>query len=179
MFLWHIVTVDKKLVFYDNPESKRSWIDNISISQYKSRRFTARRFFFAYGGIARELFITSCSTLKKLSTLNITVINWSNWGRKINELQSSSCHSLKKIVLLHDNANPCIRKVMKDTIFSLRWKVLPHPAHSPDRAPSCILQSLYSITSIDSISITNLYIILENRICSIWPQTYVPTQYVP
>jgi len=40
------------------------------------------------------------------------------------------------IILLHDNAQPHVAKVIKKYLETLKWDILPHPPYSPDIAPS-------------------------------------------
>src|SRR5689334_13316851 len=39
-----------------------------------------------------------------------------------------------KIYFLHDNARPHIAKVTRKKLLEFGWKILPHPAYSPDLA---------------------------------------------
>uniref|UniRef100_A0A914C173 Transposase n=1 Tax=Acrobeloides nanus TaxID=290746 RepID=A0A914C173_9BILA len=41
-----------------------------------------------------------------------------------------------KIIIQHDNTRPHVAKLTKTKLQELGWKVLSHPAYSPDLAPS-------------------------------------------
>ncbi|GBP05810.1 Mariner Mos1 transposase [Eumeta japonica] len=41
-----------------------------------------------------------------------------------------------KIILLQDNALPCVAAPVKNYLKTLDWEVLPHPPYSTDIAPS-------------------------------------------
>ena len=41
-----------------------------------------------------------------------------------------------KVIFQHDNTRPHVEKLVKETLESLGWEVLPHPQYSPDVAPS-------------------------------------------
>lgn len=52
--------------------------------------------------------------------------------QKRQTIAANSC----KVIPLHDNARPDVARVIKDTMSQLEEEFLPHPAYSPDKAPS-------------------------------------------
>lgn len=136
-FLWRIVTGDEKWVYFENPVRKRSWVNpgQPSTSTPKQEIHGKKVLLCMWWDIKGLLFyelldpgetVTSERYSNQLIKLN----------DKIKELRSFSGHSERKIMLLHDNARPHIASYTKNTILELGWEVLPHPAYSPDLAPS-------------------------------------------
>jgi hypothetical protein len=52
--------------------------------------------------------------------------------------------SVKCLCLLHDNARPNTATMTTGTLQKIHWEVLPHPAYSPNLAPSDFFSSVHS-----------------------------------
>ena len=136
-FLWRIVTGDEKWVYYENPQRKRSLVDagQPSTSTPKPNLHSKKLLLCIWWDMKGVLYY---ELLKPGET--ITAQRYSGHllklSEKIKELRPQHGHSMKKIILLHDNATPHVAKATKNKILELGWEVLPHPAYSPDIAPS-------------------------------------------
>ena len=57
-------------------------------------------------------------------------------NQALQEKRPAYASKRRKVILLHDNARPHVAHKFKQTLYDLEWEVLPHPAYSPDIAPS-------------------------------------------
>lgn len=128
-----IITGDEKWVLYVNHTRKRQWLPRTvdpepdPKPEKHEKKVMMSVFWDSNGIIWWELLHTNehinasiyCSQLEKLT-------------RAVQEKRPN----LRKKMILHDNARPHIAKETKRTLNELDWEVLPHPAYSPDLAPS-------------------------------------------
>lgn len=136
-FLYRIVTGDEKWIYFDNPKRKRSWVDpgQPSTSQAKRNIHGKKALLCIWwdqkGVVYFELLkpgqtVTADRYRQQLLDLN----------RALKEKRSEWANRHGKVILLHDNARPHVAKLVQETLEALGWDVLPHPAYSPDIAPS-------------------------------------------
>lgn len=132
-FLWRIVTGDEKWIYYDNPKRKKSWVSpgEPSTSTPKRNKVMLCIWWDQQGVVYYELLkpgetVTGDRYRQQLHNLE------ENLHRKRPTIASIR----RKVILLHDNARPHVAKAVKETLLELEWEVLPHPAYSPDLAPS-------------------------------------------
>lgn len=136
-FLWRIVTGDEKWVYYDNPKRKKSWVSpgQPSIATPK-RNIHGQKVLLCIwwdqqGVVYYELLkpnetVTGEHYKQQLQRLSENLV----------QKRPAIASNRRKVILLHDNARPHVSKVVKDTLLNLKWEILPHPAYSPDMAPS-------------------------------------------
>ena len=133
-FLHRIVT-GEKWIYFQNPKRKKSWIDPAQPSTSSSRpnRFGRKTMLCVWwdqeGVIYYEL-------LKPSETVNAH--RYQQLIKLHHALREKRPHYWKrydKLIFLHDNA-PSHTSTMVQNLEILNWEVLPHPAYSPDLAPS-------------------------------------------
>ena len=136
-FLWKIVTGDEKWVYLSNPHKKKQWLSpgQKAIPTPKREPDCDKLMLCVWwdmkGIIHYELLedgqkVNRFVYSEQLRRLNQKIIENRPWNGNGN----------RKVLLLHDNAKPHTAILTRDTIFELGWEVMPHPAYSPDLAPS-------------------------------------------
>ena len=136
--LEHLITGDETWIHLSTPETKRdsmTWkhpsspVTKKFKVQQSARKVMATVFWDSQGVILLDILprgesvnaVSYCETLDKLRHAV---------RRKRPGLLRSG------LVLQHDNATPHTAKRTKEWLERYRWEILPHPAHSPDLAPS-------------------------------------------
>lgn len=136
-FLWKIVTGDEKWIYYDNPTRKGEWVDRgQATSSTPQRNIHGHKLLLCIwwdqkGVLYYELLrpnqtITAERYCQQLQLLSEQIV----------QQRPYSGHGRRPIILLHDNARPHTAIMTRNALKELKWEILPHPAYSPDIAPS-------------------------------------------
>jgi [histone H3]-lysine36 N-dimethyltransferase SETMAR len=132
-FLPRIITGDEKWVFHVNFRRKRQWVGPGERPSPDPRPDLHRKklmlcvWWDMEGIIYWEL-------LGEKVRLNAAL--YSQQLDHVAEAVRTKRPEKTKIILQHDNARPHTAKLTKSKLQELGWEVLPHPAYSPDLAPS-------------------------------------------
>lgn len=135
-FLDRIVTGDEKWVLYVNQENKNQWLSPgqkpkpVPKPDLHPEKVLLSIWWNLRGIVYWELLesgatVTAEVYCKQLERVQEALIK-----------KHPALVNRKKVVLLHDNARPHVAKVTQKKIQELGWEVLPHPAYSPDLAPT-------------------------------------------
>jgi len=111
-----------------------SLVNRCHRTQPYGRTFMVRKSCSVSGGTKRVLFTMSCWNLAiPLQAINIGY-NWFIWA--VHCEKNGRNKDKDKVILLHDNTRPCVAKIVKKYLETLKWDVLSHPPYCPDIAPS-------------------------------------------
>ena len=133
-FLLHLVTVDETWVHYYEPENKaqssvgRTWVPEAKEVQ-DAGKVMATVFWDAKGIIMLD-FLPKRSTITGMSYANLLDQLRTTFHEKHQGKLS------KGVLLQQDNVRVHTCKVAMDAVERNRYELIPHPAYSPDLAPS-------------------------------------------
>lgn len=132
-WLTDIVTGDEKWVLYVNIKRRRQWVDVGAMppatpkAGLHPKKVMLCVWWDAHGVIYWELLPPNTS---------LTAAYYCNQLRKLADEMRQKRPQRMRVLFLHDNARPHVAKITRETLLDLGWEILPHPAYSPDIAPS-------------------------------------------
>jgi histone-lysine N-methyltransferase SETMAR len=136
-FLHRIITGDEKWILFDTPKRQKSWVKpgTASKTTVRPNRFGKKIMLCVWwdqdGIVYYEL-------LKPGETVNTVRYKdqLMSLQRALDQKRPIWRERHNKLILLHDNAPSHTAATVKETIEGFQWESLPHPAYSPDLAPS-------------------------------------------
>ena len=132
-WLDHLITGDEKWVFYINYTRNSQWVrDKRDLIPTPKAEIHAKKLMISvwwdiYGVVYWDM-LPPNSTV----TAEVYCAQLDNLKEKL--ISTRPQHD--KIYFLHDNARPHIAKSTHQKLLNFSWEILPHPAYSPDLAPS-------------------------------------------
>ncbi len=136
-FLWKIVTGDEKWIYYDNSVNKKQWLDpdETPVFTPKPELHQKKVMLSVWWDMKGVIYY---EFLKPKQTINADLYSQQlvRLSQALEKKRPYGGKGRRKVLLLHDNAKPHVAKKTRATIERLGWEVLPHPAYSPDLAPT-------------------------------------------
>ncbi|CAK9816246.1 Histone-lysine N-methyltransferase SETMAR [Anthophora plagiata] len=138
-FFERIVTSDEVWIHHYDPETKRQSMEWKHTSSPVRKKFKVQP---SAGKVMLTIFWdlqgpVHCDFLENQRTINSQYYS-EMLEHKVRPAIRSKRRGLlsKGVILQHDNARPHTAQLTRDKLQELGWEVLPHPAYSPDLAPS-------------------------------------------
>ena len=136
-FLWQIVTGDEKWLYYDNPVRKKQWVspDQAPIATPK-RELHGKKVMLCVWWDQKGIIYWELLEPRQTVTADLYSQQLMRLSEALQRKRPYGGKGEREVILLHDNARPHVAKHTQATIENLDWEVLPHPAYSPDLAPT-------------------------------------------
>lgn len=135
-FLDRIITCDEKWIVYDNRRRSAQWLDKEEPPKHFPKpslhpRKVMLTVWWAATGIIHYDFLKPGETITaERYCRELDVVH-----QKLLEMRPALVNR-RGPILLHDNARPHVSHLTTQKLNQLRYEVLPHPAYSPDLAPT-------------------------------------------
>lgn len=136
-FLHRILTGDEKWIYFHNPKRRKSICDPGQPSTSTPNRNIHDKkvllcIWWDQKGIVYHQLLKEKETITgELYKQQIIFLS-----EQLKNKRPEYANRHDKVIFQHDNARPHVAKVVKATLETLKWDVLPHPPYSPDIAPS-------------------------------------------
>ena len=136
-FLYKIVTRDEKWIYYDNPKNDKQSLDPEQPPLFTPKReIHVKKVNICVWWDQRGIIYSESLKPKQTVNANLYSQQLTRLSEALQKKRPFSCNFKQKVILLHDKARPHVAKTTRERIENLGWKVLPHPAYSPDLASS-------------------------------------------
>lgn len=137
-FLGRIVTGDETWLHHFDPESKRQSMEWHHVTSPRTKKFKVTS---SAGKVMATVFWDMQGVILVDIMPRGTTINSESYVCTLQKLQQRlrrirPAIAMHDVLLHHDNARPHCSLITMEAIKKFGWTVLPHPAYSPDLAPS-------------------------------------------
>lgn len=136
-FIRRIVTSDEKWVYLDNPNRHNQWLNRRQLSEQvpKRERFSKKLLLCVWWNFEGVIHFEVLENNVVIDA-DLYCVQLDRMYMKLKEKYPALVNR-KRILLQHDNAKPHTARKTKEKINELdAFELLPHPAYSPDLAPS-------------------------------------------
>ena len=133
-----ILTGDEKWLYYDNPVNNkvaRSW-PVAAFHAKEEREIHVKKVMLCVWWDQKGIIYYELLKPKQTVNANLYSQQLTRLSEALQIKRPFSGKGKRKVILLHDNASPHVAKTTRENVENLDWEVLPHPAYSPDLAPS-------------------------------------------
>jgi histone-lysine N-methyltransferase SETMAR len=131
-FKWldNLITGDEKWVLYANPVRKRQWLGpgQPGVESPLPELHPRKSLLCVWWGIRG---VVHWELLPYGHTITAAV-----YCQQLSRVAEKLAGKQGPVYFLHDNASSHSAKLTKKKLLELKWKVVPHPAYSPDIAPT-------------------------------------------
>lgn len=140
-FLHRVITGDEKWIQYDHPKRPKAWVKPGEPGPLVPKRNIhgskiMLSIWWDQEGVEYFEFLPPKQTVAVQNKMELYKTQLTNLRLAIQNDRPEYAKRHDKIIFQHDNARPHVAKLVKNTLGSFGWEVLPHPPYSPDVAPS-------------------------------------------
>ena len=136
-FLWKLVTGDEKWIYFKNPKRHKHWADpRQPTPSTPKRNVFGKKLLFCIWWDEWGVLYYELRKPRETVTGERYALQLNRLAEQIEQNRPYTGRGRLPVVLQHYNATPHRNSVACQTINDLQWELSPHPAYSPDIAPT-------------------------------------------